>query len=131
MPARGTCSAAQVSSGAARRTTPEVAGDGWNAPGETLDFERHLAIARESLADVVEANARSDDADGAQAALDRLAERAESTRTAWALGLLARRPSPLSSTTARSIRTDQTARTRPPVRPSRRPRLRAILLRER
>lgn len=41
------------------------------------------------LADVVEATARSGDADGAEAAQERLRERAQATRTPWALGLLA------------------------------------------
>jgi DNA-binding CsgD family transcriptional regulator len=43
-----------------------------------------------NLGDVVEATVRSGDAAGAEAALARLAERAEATQTPWALGLLAR-----------------------------------------
>jgi DNA-binding CsgD family transcriptional regulator len=42
------------------------------------------------LGDVVEATVRSRDTAGAEAALARLAERAEATKTPWALGLLAR-----------------------------------------
>jgi DNA-binding CsgD family transcriptional regulator len=43
-----------------------------------------------NLGDVVEATMRSGDTAGAEAALARLAERAEATNTPWALGLLAR-----------------------------------------
>ena len=43
-----------------------------------------------SLADLVEAAWRSDDPDSAKLALERLFERADASRTPWALGLLAR-----------------------------------------
>ena len=50
-----------------------------------------------ALADAVEAAARSGDADGAEAARERLRERAQATRTPWALGLLARADAMLAS----------------------------------
>ena len=50
-----------------------------------------------ALADAVEATARSGDADGAEAARERLRERAQATRTPWALGLLARADAMLAS----------------------------------
>ena len=50
-----------------------------------------------ALADTVEATARSGDADGAGAARERLRERAQATRTPWALGLLARADAMLAS----------------------------------
>ncbi len=49
-----------------------------------------LYVGSMSLADLVEAAWRSDDADSAKLALERLAERAEASRAPWALGLLAR-----------------------------------------
>jgi DNA-binding CsgD family transcriptional regulator len=52
--------------------------------------EDPLYVGSMALADLVEAAARSGDAEAAQAALNRLAERALAGRTPWALGLLAR-----------------------------------------
>jgi DNA-binding CsgD family transcriptional regulator len=49
-----------------------------------------LYVGSMSLADLVEAAWRSDDLDSAKLALERLFERADASRTPWALGLLAR-----------------------------------------
>jgi DNA-binding CsgD family transcriptional regulator len=49
-----------------------------------------LYFGSASLADVVEATVRSGDVAGAEAALERLSERAPATQTPWAMGLLAR-----------------------------------------
>ncbi len=52
--------------------------------------EDPLYVGSMSLADLVEAAWRSDDADSAKLALGRLSERAGASRTPWTLGLLAR-----------------------------------------
>ena len=49
-----------------------------------------LYVGSMSLADLVEAAWRSDDPDSAKLALERLFERADASRTPWALGLLSR-----------------------------------------
>ena len=78
-----------------------------------------------ALADAVEATARSGDADGAEAARERLRERAQATRTPWALGLLARADAMLASDdrAETSIANRSTTSATPAWRPSWRARI--------
>ena len=78
-----------------------------------------------ALADMVEATVRTGDEDAARSALDRLSERADASRTPWALGLLLRAGALLASddTAELSIANRSTTSAIPAWRPSSRARI--------